>query len=131
MRCHVEFRSALLRDPLPAIGGARVAEALRESLPSHGFDVLAFIQEDWGVLITLANEDFALSIGCGHYAEYADGHLCFIEPSTPTVRRWLKKISTIETVERLASAMANILAQRSDVQHMRWWTAAEAAGKPD
>jgi len=56
MRSHVEFRSALLRDPLPAIGGARVADALRESLPSHGFDVLAVIQEDWGVLITLANE---------------------------------------------------------------------------
>lgn len=131
MRSHVEFRSAALIDPSPATGGGMVAGILKDNLPLHGFEVVAVTQEDWGVHIALTNDAFALSIGCGHYAEYPDGHLCFIEPSKPVIRRWLRKISTVETVEKLAAALDDILAQRNGIDHLRWWTEAEVTGQPD
>jgi len=62
------------------------------------------------------------------YQEYADGHLCFIEPSRPYIRRWLKRVPTADAVERLATAIEVILRASGAVNDLRWWTEAEAAG---
>jgi hypothetical protein len=63
----------------------------------------------------------------GNYEEYADGHLCFIEPSRPYVRRWLKLVSTLQIVERLASALEKIVHDSGQATDLRWWTDTEVA----
>ncbi len=129
LRTHLSFRSVTLLDPdsdrLP--GGGRVAELLVARLPSHGFQPKTGLEEDWGWRVDIANDAFQLWIGCGGRHETEDGHLCFIEPSKPFVRRWFKKIATTETVERLAKAMEAILTTDGQVTELSWWTEEELA----
>jgi hypothetical protein len=94
-----------------------------------GYEVLGTYAEDWGWCIDLQNEVFPLWIGCGNYEEFDDGFLCFIEPSRPFVRRWLTKISTTATVERLANALESALASHGKVRDLRWRDGAEAVGR--
>jgi hypothetical protein len=128
MRPHLEFRSGDLLDEQNEDGeprGAKVARLLADHLPAHGFETARVHAEDWGWRIQLANEPFPLWVGCGHYEEYPDGHLCFIEPSKTYVRRWLKRIPTMDTVERLATAMERIVQDSDKAHDLRWWTEAE------
>ena len=107
--------------------GEHVARLLQEALPGHGFPVRDVGREDWGWRVELVPEPFELWIGCGHYQEYPDGHLCFIAPSKPYVRRWLKRISTASTVERLAAALERVVQFGGKAENLRWWTEAEVA----
>jgi hypothetical protein len=107
--------------------GKKVAELLASQLPSHGFNVDALESEDWGWRVNLINEAFPLWIGTGHYQEYPDGHLCFIEPSRPVVRRWFRRISTAETIGRLANALEGIIRESCEASDIRWWDEAENA----
>ncbi len=130
MHSHLEFRSdslldATTDDDVPR--GEKVARLLAEHLCGQGFDVQRVEPEDWGWRVQVANDAFPLWIGCGHYKEYADGHLCFIEPSKPYVRRWLKRIPTSEQVERLATALENVVRTEPSTYDVRWWTDAETA----
>ncbi|WP_315745059.1 MULTISPECIES: hypothetical protein [unclassified Bradyrhizobium] len=133
MRTHLEFVSTAFppepgEDKLvnPGLYGKRFAEFLCEQLPHHGFAVVNMKPEDWGWRIDLANSEFPLWLGCGHYQEFENGFLCFIKPSRPFVRRLLKKTSTTDTVDRLARALTEILEQSGKAQHMRWWTEDES-----
>ena len=132
MRTNLEFRSAAFpahpgeeEEINPGRYGRRLAEFLANELPSHGFDVAHVGAEDWGWRIELRHDAFPLWIGCGNYEEYEDGFLCFIEPSQPFVRKWLKRIPTFETVERLASALEQVVRQCGKAHDLRWWTEAE------
>ncbi|MFO6447934.1 hypothetical protein ACLBKU_12390 [Erythrobacter sp. NE805] len=130
MRTHLEFRSKSLLDAhddpdLPQ--GKAVAALLISKLPSAGFEVEDSVPEDWGWWVRLRHDPFPLRIGCGFYPEYEDGFLCFIEPSKPFVRRWLRRIPTEQPVERLADAVEGILRGSDDIRDLRWWTEAEVA----
>lgn len=132
MRTHLEFRSNAFpaypgeeEEINPGRYGRRLAEHLAAALPAHGFEVLDVGAEDWGWCIGLRNDGFPLWIGCGNYEEYDDGFLCFIEPSKPHVG-WLRRVSTEATVERLASAMDQIIASIPDARGVRWWSDAES-----
>jgi len=130
MRSHVEFRSSALLDAQGGETGPKgeaVARLLAAELPGHGYQIECVDPEDWGWRVQIANSAFPLWIGCGHYQEYADGHLCFIEPSRPYIRRWLKRVPTADAVERLATAIEDILRASGAVNDLRWWTEAEAA----
>ena len=88
MRTHLEFRSAAFpacpgeeEEINPGRWGKRLAEYLISELPKRGFEVARANPEDWGWRIDLRHDAFPLWIGCGNYEEYADGFLCFIEPS--------------------------------------------------
>ena len=129
MRTHLECRSSELRRPLPEgkIGGEAPARLIADALPDHGFTVSATHAEDWGWRIQLVNDAFPLWIGCGHYEEYPDGLLCFIEPSRPFIRRWLRKIDTRPRTEMLASVLEAILERSGLARDLRWWTEEETA----
>ena len=73
-------------------------------------------------MVPVANDPFRLWIGCGHYQEYPDGFLCFIEPHTPFVRKLLKKIDTQARVASLQRAMDKVLSQAAGIREKRWWT---------
>lgn len=130
MRSHVEFRSsALLGADGDAEGrrGETVARLLATRLPAYGYAIDSIGAEDWGWRVTVRNADFPLWIGCGHYEEYPDGLLCFIEPSRPVIRRWFKRIPTSEIVERLASSMERVFHASGQVSGLRWWSGDEVA----
>ncbi|MEO9130763.1 MAG: hypothetical protein ABI240_06100 [Sphingomonas sp.] len=132
MQTHLEFRSTAFpaypgeeEEINPGRYGKRLAEFLAGELPRYGFKVVDLNAEDWGWRIDLAHDAFPLWIGCGNYEEHEDGFLCFIEPSRPFVRRWLKRVPTSETTERLATALEQIVLQSRNARDVRWWTEAE------
>ena len=51
---------------------------------------------------------------------YQDQLLCFIDPSTPVIRKWFKKIDTRQEVTRLAQALEKILASDPDIRDITW-----------
>ena len=118
MLTYVEFRSD--RFPAcngeeeqvnPGLWGKRLAEFLRDGLRSEGFETEAPFPEDWGWTAPVVNDQFRLWIGCGHYQEYADGFLCFIEPHTPFVRRFPKRVDTRKRIAELQQAMDKMLSE--------------------
>jgi hypothetical protein len=132
MRTHVEFRSSKFppyegedEQVNPGRYGKRLAEHLKSELTKRGIATGEFFAEDWGWGIRLPGRDFKMWLGCGNYEEYADGFLCFIEPSQPFVYRWLKKIDTHAAVEQVAEALDHILRSDPDVRNIAWWTDAE------
>jgi len=130
MRTHVEFRSAKFPpypgeegDVNPGLWGKRLAEYLLWDLRERGIATGEIYSEDWGWVVPLRHEPFSMWVGCGHYQEYEDGFLIFIEPSKPTVRKGLfKKIDTTTDVARVAEAIDAILTSDRDIRDVRWWT---------
>jgi len=107
METHVEFRSDKFppfegEEKLvnPDLWGKRLADFLREGLRKQGFETDEPIAEDWGWVVPVVNKSFRLWIGCGHYQEYEDGFLCFIEPHKPFVWRFFKRVNARERVTR-------------------------------
>jgi hypothetical protein len=129
MQTHVEFRSDRF-PPLegeeelinPDVWGKRLADFLREGLHNQGFETGEPSAEDWGWVVPVLNAPFRLWIGCGHYQEYPDGFLCFIEPHRPFIRRLFKKIDTQEHIAALQRAMDTILTEEAGIRAKRWWT---------
>jgi hypothetical protein len=132
MLTYVEFRSDLFpADPdedetvNPGVYGRQLAMFLAGELRGLGFNCGQPFAEDWGWHIPVENEAFKLWIGCGNYAEYPDGFLCFIEPHMPVVRKLFAKIDTVPRVEALQKAMDTILSGQPLIRDKRWWTHAE------
>jgi hypothetical protein len=74
------------------------------------------------LVVPVVNKSFRLWIGCGHYQEYPDGFLCFIEPHTLFVRKLFKRIDTRERIAALRQAMDKVLAEDAGISSKRWWT---------
>ena len=127
MKTHVEFRSDKFppydseEDQInPGVWGKRLAEYLQENLPHQGLKVTSIGMEDWGWMIELENEGFPLWIGCGHQNGDDDEFLCFIEPSKPFIRKWLRKIDTRAQVARVAEALKEVLEANPDIRDVTW-----------
>jgi hypothetical protein len=110
----------------PGVFGKRLADFLAENLPAQGFKVRCVGAEDWGWMVELENETFPLWIGCANDEAFENGFQCFIEPSKPFIRKWLKKIDTSSTVERLAAAIESVLLGSGKVSQLRWLPENEA-----
>jgi hypothetical protein len=126
---YVEFRSDRFppyegeeRQVNPDLWGKRLAEFLCERLLAEGYKTEEPFSEDWGWHIDVENEDFSLWIGCGHYQEYPDGYLCFIEPHSPNIRKLFRKIDTRERVASLQRALDKVLREADGIRAKRWWT---------
>ncbi|MGH8444013.1 MAG: hypothetical protein ACREVL_02045 [Solimonas sp.] len=133
MRTHVEFSSGHFpaypdeADQInPGRFGRRLAEFVGAGLSQRGWRVHDIGAEDWGWRVELEHAAFALWIGCGNYDDFDDGFLCFIEPSKPLVRRWLRRIDTTAAVEKLAGDLADTLERSGKASRLRWWAEGEA-----
>lgn len=129
MRTHVEFRSDRF-PPYPGeedgvnpdLWGKRLAEYLKKALDERGITTDDIFAEDWGWVVPLQHEPFPMWLGCGHYQEYDDGYLVFIEPSKPTIRKGLfKKIDTTADIARIADTVDVILHADPKIHSIRWW----------
>lgn len=128
MKTHVEFRSDKFppyegeeEEINPDLWGKRLGEYLKEKLLTEGIIIEELIPEDWGWCLSIKNEAFSMWIGCGHYQEYPNGYLCFVEPSKPFIRKLLKKIDTTEQVGIVVKALDKILKSDGAISNIRWW----------
>lgn len=129
MKTYVEFRSDSFpaydgeeEEINPGLWGKRLADFLHDHLSVEGFETGEPFSNDSGWVVPVVNEQFSLWIGCGHYQEYPDGFLCFIEPHTPFVRKFFKKIDAQERVSSLQKALDKVLDHHPGVREKRWWT---------
>jgi len=117
METYVEFRSNHFSSV------EQLTMTLFEQLKNEGIQVNEPYNEDWGWAIPVSNDAFPLWIGCGHYEEYTDGFLCFIEPSKPDVRKFIfKKIPTEKKVATVQKTLNKVLAQNEEIHNIKWWT---------
>ena len=128
MKTHVEFRADKFPpddgeegQTNPDLWGKRLGAYLQKKLRAEGIETGELTQEDWGWRLPVTNSPFPMWIGCGHYQEYPNGYLCFIEPSKPLIRKLFKKIDTTERVSRVAEALDRILTADPDIMAIRWW----------
>src|SRR5262245_6314923 len=130
METHVEFRSDLFPphngeedDVNPGRYGKRLAEFIQRGLQAKGLSMGEPVAEDWGWIVPIKNDAFPLWIGCGNYDEYPEnGFLCFIEPHTPTIRKWFRKIDTTARVAEVRNAIDDVLSAEPGIRGKRWWT---------
>ena len=133
MKTHVEFRSNAFppypgeEDEInPGVWGKRLAEFIHDGLRAQGFDVIEPAAEDWGWMVEIRNDAFPLWIGCGNLDGEPDDFLCFIEPSTPFVRKFLfKKVPTESEIMKVQAALDKLLSSESSVSDVRWWSREE------
>ena len=128
---HVEFRSDRFpADPdeseivNPGLWGRRLALFLRDGLRARGFHVDEPFPEDWGWALRVERQPFRMWIGCGHYQEYPDGYLCFIEPHKPFVWKLFRRVETRAAVGAMQRALDEILSAEG-IRERRWWTTEE------
>lgn len=132
MITHVEFRSSMFppyegeeETINPGCWGQRLVEFLGPKLENEGLVVGEAFAEDWGWILPVENEKFDLWIGAGHQYEPDDLFLCFIHPDKPFVRKWFKKIDTVEDVEVVKAALSKVLDEESEITNVEWWTREE------
>jgi hypothetical protein len=135
MLTYVEFRSEAFppydgesEEINPGRFGKRLAEYLSAELGRRGERVGELFAEDWGWVVPIENAGFDLWIGVGNYEEYPDGFLCFIEPHTEHVRKFLKKIPTRERVEGLQHNVDAALFAHGSIREVKWSTHEEFNG---
>lgn len=130
LRTHVEFVSDSFppypnedEEINPGIWGKRLAEYLCAKLPSHGIIPLEPYTEDWGWEIPIQNEAFKMFIGCSNQLEPGGNRfLCFIDPSTPEIKKGLfKKIDARPDIERVSTALDSVLIANESITELRWW----------
>jgi hypothetical protein len=131
MKTHLEFKSENFRsygDESEGVNwdagiyGRRLAEYLSEKLAERGIfaDGLA---EDWGWYLSVQHTGkFTMFIGCGCNETPETNGNChvFVEPKTPTIRKWFKTIDVKEPVEKLANTLYDILSTDTDIHDLRW-----------
>ncbi len=99
-----------------------MAEYLHRELPARGFIPRGEpFYEDWGLGLSLENEEFPVMLGCGNQDE--DEYLIFIEPSEPTITKGLfrkKIIDTTPVLVPLAEAIEAIVRAHPDSREICW-----------
>ena len=104
----------------PGLWGKRLAEYLVARLAEQGIETEPPVAEDWGWYVPVKNEGFHLALCCGHQDGEADEFLCFTEPSHPVVKKFFKKIDATPQLERLTTALQQILARDPDIREVVW-----------
>jgi hypothetical protein len=127
METQVEFRSRKFppyegeqEQINPGLWGKRLAEYLVLKLSEKGIKTDEIIAEDWGWYIPIPNEGFRLAICCGHQNGDDDQFLCFIDPSTPVVKKFFKKIDATPQLICLTEAMRQILSSDPEITNVVW-----------
>ena len=127
MKTQVEFRSSKFppypgeeEQINPGLWGKRLAEYLVQRLAENGIKTEQMIAEDWGWYIPVQNEGFRLAICCGHQDGAEDEFLCFTDPSTPVLKKFLKKIDATAQLTRLTEAMQQIFASDPGIRDVVW-----------
>lgn len=127
MHTQVEFRSSKFppyegeeAEINPGLWGKRLTEYLAQKLAERGIETEEFSVEDWGCYLPVKTEGFRLALCCGHQDGDEDQFLVVTEPSTPTVKKFLRTIDATAQLTRLLDAVREILAADPDIREVVW-----------
>lgn len=103
----------------PGVFARELAEFLINGLAQEGYAVKDRIVEDWGNWVEVHHDGkFALAVCCANLEDLGNGltrHRVTTDPSTPYVRRFLRKIDVQPAVQALSAALSRILAGSPDI----------------
>ena len=127
MKTQVEFRSGKF-PPYedeeerinPGIWGQRLTEYLAEGLSGRGIETGEMIAEDWGWYLPVHIGGAKLALCCGHQDGDEDEFVCFTDPSTPIVRKLLRKVDVTPELARLTDALQQILSSDPEIRDITW-----------
>lgn len=114
---HLEFRADYPRE-----AGRGVAERLVSAMRLAGFETAQLVAEDWGWACTLSAEGLSLLLGCGAYAEYDDGWLCFVEGPKGGMKRLLQPRAARALGQKAVATMHGAIAADPRCRDLKWWT---------
>lgn len=117
---HLEFRADYPRATGEA--GREVMERLIVAMRHAGFEAAQPAGEDWGWVCTLSADGFRLLLGCGAYAEYEDGWLCFVKGAKGGVKRLLHPGAVRALCRKAAKVMQGVIAADPLCRDLKWWT---------
>jgi AcrR family transcriptional regulator len=117
---HLEFRADYPRAAGEA--GREVMERLIAAMRHAGFEAAQPVAEDWGWACTLSAGGFSLLLGCGAYAEYEDGWLCFVEGAKRGVKRLLHPGAVRALRQKAVTTMHGAIAADPLCRDLKWWT---------
>lgn len=123
--------------------GKRLAEFVRDNLPSYGVATEDILCEDWGWLINTKNDDFPVWIGCGPMDDFSefdedeteekqrsskpdyDGpqatEFCIFVTAEPSFfKKLFKKVDTAPAVSKVVSALEKMVAEREEFRDAEW-----------
>ena len=127
MKTQVEFRSSKFppyegeeKQINPGLWGKRLAEYPAQKLAEKGIATEEMVAEDWGWYVPVRNEGFRLALCCGHQNGDDNEFVCFTDPSTPIVKKFLKKIDATAQLTRLTEALQQILASDPEIRDIVW-----------
>ena len=100
----------------PGRHGRRLANHIAEGLRRAGWRVVEPDAEDWGWRVEVRGHGFPLWVGCGNVDGEEGDFLVFVEPDTPTVRRWFRTIDARPAAQALHDAVRAILSAAGEVR---------------
>ena len=145
MNTHVEFKSNAFpkyenegEETLNANRwGKRLAEFVRDNLPSYGVATKNIICEDWGWLVNTTNNEFPVWIGCGPVDVFSEDEaespttskgdnpemteFCLFVTAEPSFfKRLFKGIDTAPAVSTVVAALEKMTTDRDEFQEIVW-----------
>ncbi|MFN0128220.1 MAG: hypothetical protein ACKV19_16215 [Verrucomicrobiales bacterium] len=147
MNTRVEFKSSAFpkyenedeETVNPNRWGKRLAEFVRDNLPSYGVGTQDILCEDWGWLVNTKNDEFPVWIGCGPLDDFADGddeadpspasqasssdltEFCVFVTAEPSFfKKLFKRIDTAPAVAKVVEALEKMIADREEFQDAEW-----------
>lgn len=123
----------------PGRWGKRLAEFVRDNLPSYGIETENIACEDWGWLVYTKNDEFSLWLGCGpiddvsEYDEDTDqlsktdsdrleitDFRIFVSAEPGLFKRLFKRINTAPAISKVVTALEKMLAEGDEFQDAQW-----------
>jgi hypothetical protein len=127
MKTQVEFRSPKFpayegeeEEINPGLWGKRLTEYLAQKLAEKGIETDEMIVEDWGCYLPLRGEGPRVALCCGHQYGDDDQFLCFTDPKAPIVKKLFRTVDVSAQLNRLTSALKEILASDVDIRDVVW-----------
>jgi len=127
MKTQVEFRSSKFppyegeeEQINPGLWGRRLTEYLAAKLGEKGIATGEMAIEDWGCYLPIRDAGLSLALCCGHQDGDDDQFLVFTDPSTPSYRRWFRKIDATPQFTRLLGALREILESDPEIREIEW-----------
>lgn len=112
---HLEFLADFPRGHGEA--GREVMDRLMSAMRHAGFEAGGPVAEDWGWACTLSAEGGSLTLGCGAYAEYEDGWLCFVEGG-----KGMPSGAAMALRQKAVRVMHGAIAGDPRCRDLKWWT---------
>jgi hypothetical protein len=109
--------------------GKRLAEYVRDQLPTYGIPTEGILCEDWGWLVNIKNDEFPLWIGCGPVDDFDEDppgsdelieFALFVAAEPKLLQRLFKKIDTRPAVEKVTAGLRAMVAAAPEFENPEW-----------